>query len=505
MDHVDAEELASRILSDADAGRIFVRAFRWVLGDRFHFQEYEADRSRELARNHEAYKYASEDLRQIMGPVQAVGGSASISEIARADLESTLARHLVVAVDSEVFPVMLALLDLLDRQAGQVVRKAFFARPVDRAGGHRVDPDTAFPSHWAAFGTDALPPDVFPPEYEVPRDFQRLAAYFGRLTVTHAEQAGDIPVALHPDSAREGVWTGDHQWKVAVIDLLADFNELDFQSDAVRFWIPGIRPAVEGRIPPIADRMRWALDLCRGRGASLMVFPELSADAALVAQVQEELSRWGDNGDSNLPLAVLGKVHVPVRAGSPRYRNAPAAVTRAGVLDWPYWKAQPYEAPWDGVRLQEALDGEPPPYIVGLDTSLGRVAVVVCYDFMIATIRTSLLQMRPNVVVVVAMTNANSVRDFRNFAAGMAAGCRAVTVFCNSTAPFRFVSGGIQPARSAAQTLGFVRSNTRMHRNELPRSHRHDPRAMSTVAIYTVRPDGEPGLRVSSRSFRFRQ
>ncbi|HEU0077259.1 MAG TPA: hypothetical protein VFQ76_06395, partial [Longimicrobiaceae bacterium] len=136
-----------------------------------------------------------------------------------------------------------------------------------------------------------------------------------------------------------------------------------------------------------------------------------------------------------------------------------------GELSWDYAKSEPVQHPFEigGVKatMQEALANEQPP-VVAIDTPMGRVAVVICKDFLESEIRRRLELLRATVVVVLSMTGIRSVDEFkalRSFGPRNA----AVSLFCNSSILYRRERPTIQanPHWTPRWELGIVYSNTR--------------------------------------------
>lgn len=373
-------------------------------------------------------------------------------------------------------PVVLALLRAIDSRYGERLRDEFYR---SNGGGSAVALGSGVvPKPRAAFGADLVPVERFVTGRSQDRRLQAMAAEFGRIAVPPTRPIGDPPPALHlfgniPPAFHTGPWT------VATVDLVANSDELAMERDDLdRFWISAYRSAeVAGQIEA---RLAWALERCREAPADLVVIPELALDKSMLGRLATELSEWR-NADATglLPMLIVGQLHEPDPKRPGRYRNRPAVITPDGLLDWPYWKKRAFE--WDGLR--EAL-GEPPPYLVAIDSPLGRVVVTICLDFLDAAVHASILRLQPSVVVIPAMTRSGTVEDFMRKSEELPDACRAVTVFCNASMSDREC------------VLGFARTNTkaspsyRVHSYRLP-----EAAGDATVGMFHLEPTTD-GLRI---------
>ncbi|MFK5583251.1 nitrilase-related carbon-nitrogen hydrolase [Serinicoccus sp. LYQ131] len=138
---------------------------------------------------------------------------------------------------------------------------------------------------------------------------------------------------------------------------------------------------VAGRVegaPPVAE-LEHAVALAAGRGARLVVLPELALSGYAFASRQEVQERAESRDGASVQLALrLSATHEVVvvlgfaeRAGDELYSSA--VVADRGAVLGVYRKAHL----WDREKLFFSAGWDGP---MVLDTSVGRVGVMVCYD-----------------------------------------------------------------------------------------------------------------------------
>ena len=176
-------------------------------------------------------------------------------------------------------------------------------------------------------------------------------------------------------------------------------------------------------------RLRATLDAAVEHGVDVLVFPELSFTGSLLAELQRQLDARGARAPK---LIVAGTSHV---AG----QNVCHVLGPDGRILWQQAKMNRF------VILPGELQTAPEPIpeqggtedidisdrVVRIaDFPFGRVAVLVCLDFILPETYSVLANMQVNCIIVPAMT-PNS-RRFDTLAWAHAAASRATTVFCNA-------------------------------------------------------------------------
>lgn len=487
----DADAVLDEILTTHDAGEIFVRAFRWSVRK----TGYVMQRHWIVTGTARSSFWHGNTCKEISGVFRnaALPRMRSHPDPARRTvlpddiaqwLRGELRRLLVRADDNHVFPVVLALMDAIDRELYELLREEFYATGGGE-GAHAapVHPDRPFPRPIPALGVRDLAWEHRQSERAELPEYLEMEQYFGRLSVS-ARKEGELPRALHVLSEQGG---GARPWRVALVSVLSRADELDWQKPEGehdrRFWASGFRSPRTRE--SVRARLIQAMDLCREHRADLILIPELNTDAE-IRETLVQLLRERPAGPGRLhPMVIAGCLHEPVE-GEPRaFRNRPAVLTRDGQIPWGYHKVAAAE--WDDRR--EALC-ERAPEVLALDTPMGRIAVVICLDFITPPVVEAVTDLRASVVVVLSMTSAGSVNLFDKKAAELAAATHAVTLFCNSSVLLR----GHRHTARTPRTLGFAYPHTAGSPRPLCAHRLRVARAGATVAVYELEYSSTDGL-----------
>ncbi len=156
-----------------------------------------------------------------------------------------------------------------------------------------------------------------------------------------------------------------------------------------------------------------------GPTASVVVFPELTIDDALLGQIEEKAAA--------ATLAVLGSRH---RQEGPGWRNVATAMYSGDR--WEHRKVTSFA--WPGALEPIRLS---PRQIIFVDTPLGRVCVVVCKDFLSPFVLRAVARAGTDLVLVPAMTPSGQNSLFAVHARELATRIHATTLFANCCAQMR--------------------------------------------------------------------
>jgi hypothetical protein len=522
MEKAQADNAVGEIFRTGDAAEIFARGFRWLLAYRGIMEQYvkhagskpESD-PYAAPRSTKAYENASLDFaRELGGAAEPLLRQARLQHTTQLDpelcrkLRQLCASHLARNEAEGDFPVILALLSNRNNYCGPAVRGVFFVGVPRGRHAAPIDRGRAFPAGWGAFGTDAFRLGQFPPFIPVGGERVYLARQFALLAVTHGTgpyPPGAPTPALHTRERERKISKG-RRWRVGVVDVLGAQGELGLRLDhaARRFSCSSYSDTV--CTSRIVSRLEWALEECRKARTQLIVIPELTAGEELRKPVLGKMLEWSRRrGPSGLPLVLMGMLHQNAPGGT-GFRNQPLVVARDGIVPWDYWKHRQFIFTVDGVQYWEALDTTVP-NVLAVDTEIGRVAVVICLDYLDRDVQIALEDLKANVLVVLAMTPRESVgRDFYPVADVFASGWQAVTIFCNSSFHFRTAPAPHASEKkrrrnkSAPATLGFVHTNTRIPSDSRWKAHYlRDPTVSAMVGLYTLKHSDKDGLGVSVR------
>jgi len=467
-------------------GDIFVAAFRSIVAPAYaqviqsdaRLQEGGAPLSpgQLPLRESTPYERALDALEAVLHPFSPTVARSTglvVSDEGLTAARDVFRKHLVEATGAyEVVAVVYALMDAIEERLGSALITEFRTRHSPHSPRcSPVHPAKVLPKAPVAFGTDIVERSNFLSPTELLDHEVFLADAFGRLTATPYTDGYSLAPALHVHVGSGRAARERSTWRVAMCSILADVYDVDWRAAAGLFSGSALRN------PRVRARLEWALEHCDRFEPDVIVIPELNVDAELKEVIQEWLAREPRGPDAVWPLVVYGALHTPDPGGAAGYRNQPGLLTPARELEWDYWKVNPVYNPADGTY--ENLGGGPP-HVVAVDLPMGRVAVLICKDFLTGAVRRAVAQLRPTLLVVPAMTKPGSVEWFRNHAHDFASSLRCVTLFCNSsillraklaaTPPKGGALGGSPPKESAdGGTLGVLQVNTRVRHG--PASH----------------------------------
>jgi hypothetical protein len=407
IDQVIAELFPSSCVSD-----IFAASFRWILGQRRFFITDAYDHASFSVRECKEYLAASDAMGDIL-----LGPAFQMADVPPSDIDTILPelnlRELKNVVRSrikwadvkDVFPIVIALLDQIDRYWGELIVNRLYACEID--GVIPLPPTSAIPRPWPAFGI-RTPTSRRPPQYEFSVEFTLLERYFEHLTTFPRARLAEPAPVLHPQSCREPADV--RLWTVAMVSILADPDDVEWDKNEVLFWGRALKPTAT---LAVMRRLIWALSECRAAGADIILIPELNVDQGMGEVIKRFCAEMGRERRESMPLVVYGALHEASPGEAGLFKNRPQLLVPGGSLDWPYWKREPSIEKLDrGDREWIEALGEKSSKIPAIDLPFGRLVVLICKDFLDAETRLVIEQMRSSIVLVLSMTNGKSVQDF---------------------------------------------------------------------------------------------
>lgn len=470
--------VVDEFLKTRDVSEIFAKVFRYLLRDgKEYFLRHYARPATDVARSCSAYKRAEIKIaplikiaaNRMQAPVQTLMPEA-ISE----ELRKELLLLLITAKEDDIFPVLLCLLDYIDRRCGEIVRIHFDEELTEGVWIRRFDGSRAVSRPLAAFGVRRTLDPRRPPKL-LNTDFLLLDGYFSTLMVP-PRSTYDKPYPGLLATRSPAIDDLPRLPKIALLSILSNFEDLKINISGEMFSICELE-----RLSVIRTRLKWALERANQSGAEMVVLPELNVESVLV----DDIISFMQMPNARIKLAIAGQLHEreASQAGEAEaFRNRPLLLTAGGYYPWPYWKMEPmiYEG------LRENL-GSGPDYIAAMDFAAGRLGVIVCKDFFTPVIEERLLALQCNLVVVVAMTPSSALDQARAGAQRIAAGAMGVTIFCNSSLHLRRERASGNSERNLV--LGFLHPNVKVNTINMPSHLLPEGKSVAVVAVYSPTPE----------------
>lgn len=504
LDAQRARMLADSLTHSREIGEVFLRVHEYLLDSQVMplcgLLHGEA-----AVKAEDAWESAHNEFLLALGKGSSLGagpdprlGELVLDEDAHRRIREYLVEALRGGDERRTFTILVALLKAIDEDCSEELITAFTHAMTSATGAYVLRATRPFPRPRRAFNTDGVDLHAEAPTSGVRHDYLTLERhYLAHLSAPlHSEPTRYAP-ALHPASDRSQSGTRN-EWRVAMVDILGDLQEVAWEPDGTVFRGCCLTPAKERAV---LDRLERALEFVKPHAVDYVLLPELTGAPKVLTRLEEFAVTHGDGTLFGRPWVIVGAMHVPVPGHTRLYRNQPHIFTPQGRLGWDYWKSDPVQFSFDGespgkdssaalkadekkpkVYQEEALGRGYPP-IVAIDGPMGRLAVIICKDFLLDEVRMRLVELRANVIAVLAMTSPGSVQEFSLLARGFAARSRAVTMFCNTGVHYR--GGKSLPA------LGIIHGNTKSS----TKSHALPEGASAVAQVYVLTPSAD-GLKV---------
>ncbi|MFX0183754.1 MAG: nitrilase-related carbon-nitrogen hydrolase [Candidatus Hodarchaeota archaeon] len=178
-------------------------------------------------------------------------------------------------------------------------------------------------------------------------------------------------------------------------DLLSEFYD-EFH--------PGLLGLKRDKVNFIASKVKKMIEEAQSKGVNVLLFPELSIDLNY-SQLLDEISRYATQFQMYI---IPGSYHK-----KDTKRNVSVAITPYGIL-WEQEKHIPATITYAGKQFTEGIDVETVPRktIIG-DTEYGRMAIVICRDFLDMDLRVELKNFEPPVDLIFNLSFTPVTADFK--------------------------------------------------------------------------------------------
>jgi predicted amidohydrolase/tetratricopeptide (TPR) repeat protein len=158
------------------------------------------------------------------------------------------------------------------------------------------------------------------------------------------------------------------------------------------------------KIEIVRSKVKEMIDLAQSKNINVVLFPELSIDLNH-PQLLEDILSYAKKYNMYI---IPGSFH-----NQSTNRNTSQIVSPSGVL-WEQEKHIPATIAYQGKRFTEGIEiGEPPKKTIISQTEYGRIAVVICRDFLDMDLRVELKNFEPPVDLIFNLAFTPVTADFK--------------------------------------------------------------------------------------------
>jgi predicted amidohydrolase len=180
------------------------------------------------------------------------------------------------------------------------------------------------------------------------------------------------------------------------------------QSDLLSEFYEEIHPSLFGlkkdKVSVIASKVKKMIEEAHVKEVNVLLFPELSIDLNY-SQLLDEISGYAKQFQMYI---IPGSFHE-----KDTKRNISVAVTPHGIL-WEQEKHIPATITYEGKRFTEGIDVETVPReTIIADTEYGRMAIVICRDFLDMDLRVELKNFEPPIDLIFNLSFTPVTADFK--------------------------------------------------------------------------------------------
>ncbi|MFX0171713.1 MAG: tetratricopeptide repeat protein [Candidatus Hodarchaeota archaeon] len=167
---------------------------------------------------------------------------------------------------------------------------------------------------------------------------------------------------------------------------------------------PGLIGLKEDKVSIIASKVKKMIEEASSKGVNVLLFPELSIDLNY-SHLLDEISRYATQFQMYI---IPGSFH-----NKDTKRNVSVAITPYGIL-WKQEKHIPATITYAGKQFTEGIDVETVPRkTIIADTEYGRMAIIICRDFLDMDLRVELKNFEPPVDLIFNLSFTPVTADFK--------------------------------------------------------------------------------------------
>lgn len=208
---------------------------------------------------------------------------------------------------------------------------------------------------------------------------------------------------IHLDLLDDAQKTERHTFRVGIAQIGVS-QEGDILGEFYTEQTTGLFGIREDKIEDVRANVKKLVENAAAEGIDLLIFPELTIDLLHKPLLDDVIALSKKHTITLIP----GSYHDPETR-----RNLSAVISPDGVL-WKQEKHIPAIIHFEGNRLTEGIGVQPfPRQIVVANTEFGRIAIVICRDFLDMDLRVELKNAEPPVDLVINPAFTPVTADFR--------------------------------------------------------------------------------------------
>jgi len=208
---------------------------------------------------------------------------------------------------------------------------------------------------------------------------------------------------VHRDFQKEQLADQKSKCRVAIAQIgLA--TKKDLLSEFYEEFHPGLLHLRKDKVSEISSKVKKMIEEAQSKEVNVLLFPELSIDLNY-PQLLDEISKYAKQFQMYI---IPGSFHK-----KDTKRNVSVVITPYGIF-WEQEKHIPATITYKGKRFTEGIDVQTVPRetIIG-DTEYGRMAIVICRDFLDMDLRVELKNFEPPIDLIFNLSFTPVTADFK--------------------------------------------------------------------------------------------
>ena len=240
-------------------------------------------------------------------------------------------------------------------------------------------------------------------------DYTHLNGYLEKMirktvaTMTKVKEPTKKYEIVHLDLLKDSPVKERSKFRVGIAQI-SKSQHGDIVSEFYIETATGLFRIREDKLDSLRTNIKNMVDLAKKNEIDLLLFPELTLDLAY-EQIRDDLSQLSK---SNGIYIIPGSYH-----HLESMRNISSVIGPKGVL-WEQEKHIPASIYYEGKRIEEGIQtGKVPSRTIVCNTEFGRIAIVICRDFLDMDLRVELKNSEPPVDLIFNPAFTPVTEDFR--------------------------------------------------------------------------------------------